>query len=106
MLGTYARGRVGHARTRGRAARDVGGQGQRARDGTGKDGQSSAGVQSVERAFELLEVLADAGGELSLSQIAASSALPMPTIHRIIRTLVNRGYVRQLPSRRYALGPR
>jgi IclR family transcriptional regulator, acetate operon repressor len=71
-----------------------------------KDGQASSGVQSVERAFELLEVLADAGGELSLSQIAASSALPMPTIHRIVRTLVNRGYVRQLPSRRYALGPR
>jgi IclR family acetate operon transcriptional repressor len=63
-------------------------------------------VQSVDRAFELLEVLADAGGELALSEIAASSALPLPTIHRLVRTLVNRGYVRQLPSRRYALGPR
>jgi IclR family acetate operon transcriptional repressor len=64
------------------------------------------GVQSVARAFELLEVLADAGGELSLSEIAVSSALPLPTIHRLIRTLVSRGYVRQLTSRRYALGPR
>jgi IclR family acetate operon transcriptional repressor len=64
------------------------------------------GVQSVDRAFELLEVLAEAGGELSLSEIAVTSALPLPTIHRLIRTLVNRGYVRQLPSRRYALGPR
>jgi IclR family acetate operon transcriptional repressor len=64
------------------------------------------GVQSVDRAFELLEVLAEAGGELALSEIAASSALPLPTIHRLVRTLVNRGYVRQLPSRRYALGPR
>jgi IclR family acetate operon transcriptional repressor len=64
------------------------------------------GVQSVDRAFELLEVLADAGGELALSEIAAGSALPLPTIHRLVRTLVNRGYVRQLPSRRYALGPR
>jgi IclR family acetate operon transcriptional repressor len=64
------------------------------------------GVQSVARAFGLLEVLADAGGELSLSEIAVSSALPLPTIHRLIRTLVNRGYVRQLTSRRYALGPR
>ena len=64
------------------------------------------GVQSVDRAFELLEVLAEAGGELSLSEIAVTSALPLPTIHRLIRTLVNRVYVRQLPSRRYALGPR
>jgi IclR family acetate operon transcriptional repressor len=63
-------------------------------------------VQSVDRAFGLLEVLADAGGELSLSHLAAESGLPLPTIHRLIRTLVDRGYVRQLPSRRYALGPR
>lgn len=66
----------------------------------------SGGVQSVERAFELLEVLAEAGGELSLSEAAAACRLPLPTIHRLVRTLVAHGYVRQLPSRRYALGPR
>jgi IclR family acetate operon transcriptional repressor len=63
-------------------------------------------VQSVERTFELLELMADAGGEVALSQLAESSALPLPTIHRIMRTLVNGGYVRQQASRRYALGPR
>jgi IclR family acetate operon transcriptional repressor len=63
-------------------------------------------VQSVERTFELLELMADAGGEVALSQLAESSALPLPTIHRIMRTLVAGGYVRQQPSRRYALGPR
>jgi len=63
-------------------------------------------VQSVERAFTLLEVLAGAGGELALSEIAAESGLPLPTIHRLIRTLVDRGYVRQLATRRYTLGPR
>lgn len=68
--------------------------------------EQSGGVQSVERAFELLEVLAEAGGELSLSEAAAACRLPLPTIHRLVRTLVARGYVRQLPSRRYALGPR
>ena len=62
-------------------------------------------MQSVERAFDLLEVLATAGGELSLSEIAATTELPLPTIHRLLRTLVGRGHVRQLPSRRYALGP-
>ncbi|MFC7329006.1 IclR family transcriptional regulator [Marinactinospora rubrisoli] len=66
----------------------------------------SGGVQSLDRAFALLEIMAEAGGEISLSQLAESSGLPLPTIHRIIRTLVASGYVRQLPSRRYALGPR
>ncbi|TWF93056.1 IclR family transcriptional regulator [Saccharopolyspora dendranthemae] len=64
------------------------------------------GVQSVDRTFELLELMADAGGEVALSELAERSGLPLPTIHRIIRTLVNSGYARQQPSRRYALGPR
>jgi IclR family transcriptional regulator, acetate operon repressor len=64
------------------------------------------GVQSLERAFDLLERMADAGGEVGLSELAASSGLPLPTIHRIMRTLVACGYVRQQPNRRYALGPR
>lgn len=65
-----------------------------------------AGVQSVERTFQILECLSDAGGEMSLSDLAAVTGLPMPTIYRLLRTLLNHGYVRQLPSRRYALGPR
>lgn len=64
------------------------------------------GVQSLQRAFELLERLADTGGEASLSELAALSGLPMPTIHRLIRTLVSLGYVRQNSDRRYALGAR
>ncbi|MUK02236.1 helix-turn-helix domain-containing protein [Vibrio cholerae] len=66
----------------------------------------SAGVQSVERVFELLELINDAGGEVTLSELAASTDLPLPTIHRLLRTLVGKGYVRQLPNRRYVLGPR
>ncbi len=66
----------------------------------------SGGVQSVRRTFELLEILADAGGVLGLSQLSSRSGLPLPTIHRLMRTLVELGYVRQEPSREYALGPR
>ncbi|MGI8532236.1 MAG: IclR family transcriptional regulator [Geodermatophilaceae bacterium] len=65
-----------------------------------------SGVQSVTRALDLLEYLGDAGGQLGLSELATRSGLPLPTIHRLIRTLVDRGYVRQLPNRRYALGSR
>jgi IclR family acetate operon transcriptional repressor len=63
-------------------------------------------VQSLERAFELLELLADAGGTRSLSELASRSGLPLPTIHRLMQTLVRRGYARQEPSRRYTLGAR
>ncbi|MFI9560421.1 IclR family transcriptional regulator [Nonomuraea endophytica] len=68
--------------------------------------RSANGVQSLERAFAILELMAEAGGELQLSRLSTLSGLPLPTIHRIIRTLVGSGYVRQLPSRGYALGPR
>ncbi len=63
-------------------------------------------VQSVDRAFHLLELMADEGGAVSLSQLAERSKLPLPTIHRLMRSLVSQDYVRQEPSRRYALGPR
>ena len=65
-----------------------------------------AGVQSLERAFGLLEVIAAHRGAMSLSELATSSGLPPPTLHRLARTLVDLGYLRQEPSRRYALGPR
>ena len=66
----------------------------------------SSGVQSVERAFELLELITDAGGDVTLSALSASTDLPLPTIHRLLKTLVMLGYARQLANRRYALGPR
>lgn len=67
---------------------------------------ASGGVQSVERVFELLELITDVGGEVTLSELSSSTDLPLPTIHRLLRTLVTKGYVRQLANRRYALGPR
>ena len=68
--------------------------------------RSAGGVQSVERVFELLELITDFGGEVTLSELASSTSLPLPTIHRLLRTLLTMGYIRQLPNRRYALGPR
>jgi IclR family acetate operon transcriptional repressor len=66
----------------------------------------TARVQSVDRVFAVLECLADGGGSLSLSELAARTTLPMPTIHRLVRSLVTSGYIRQDASKRYALGPR
>ncbi|MGH8964351.1 MAG: IclR family transcriptional regulator [Actinomycetes bacterium] len=66
---------------------------------------NAGGVQSVRRAFELLETLAE-GGPMSLSQLSSSSGLPLTTIHRLTGTLVGLGYLRQQSAKQYALGPR
>jgi IclR family transcriptional regulator, KDG regulon repressor len=61
-------------------------------------------VQSLERAFDLLEALA-AGGELGVTELANRTGLVPSTAHRLLHTLTKRGYVTQSPeSGRYLLG--
>jgi IclR family acetate operon transcriptional repressor len=67
---------------------------------------ADGGVQSVHRALDVLEALAAAGGTASLGDLAAACGLPAPTLHRLAGTLADRGYLRQLPDRRYSLGSR
>lgn len=66
----------------------------------------SGAVQSVDRTIDLLEALTDLGGVATLSELAAQTELPLPTIHRLLASLVARGYARQGAGRRYTLGPR
>ena len=68
-------------------------------------GNGGERIQSVERAFEVLEVLASKDVPLTISEIAAVTDRPPPSVHRLVRTLLLLGYVRQDPSRRYALAP-
>src|SRR5690606_21270787 len=64
-------------------------------------------VQSVERALELLKILGESHGEMSLSEIASKAALRAPTCHHLLATLVKHGFVGQSRrSRSYYLGPR
>jgi IclR family acetate operon transcriptional repressor len=63
----------------------------------------SGSVQSVERAFHLLELLAD-NGDSTLTELSAAIDVPAPTTHRFLKTLVALGYVHQLPNRHYGLG--
>ena len=63
------------------------------------------GVQSVERALELLEALAEPGEAKGVSELARATGLPVATIHRLLATMVARGYVRQdTGSHKYTLG--
>src|SRR5215207_2532136 len=61
-------------------------------------------VQSLDRALDLIEALAGAN-ELGVSELAAQTGLVPSTTHRLLATLVARGYVAQNPvSGRYLLG--
>lgn len=73
-------------------------------DGT-HNGAGNGGVQAVDRALDVLEALAAAGAPLGVSGLAQTTGLPVGTIHRLLRTLAGRGFVRQEASREYSLGP-
>jgi IclR family transcriptional regulator, acetate operon repressor len=74
-------------------------------EGAGKPQRGGDGVQSVERALELLEALAEPGEAKGVSELARATSLPVATIHRLLATMVSRGYVRQdTGSHKYALG--
>lgn len=61
-------------------------------------------VQVVERAFNLLNVLAGLGGCATAGELKAATGLAGPTVHRLLHTLTGLGVVHQLSDRRYALG--
>src|SRR3954454_13672854 len=62
----------------------------------------AGGVQSVDRVLELFEQIVAAEGELGLRELSETSGLAVGTVHRLIGSLVHRGYVRQNPAtRRY-----
>lgn len=66
----------------------------------------SGAVQSVERALDVLEALAQSDGALGLTGLIEATKLPLATVHRLLTTLARRGYIRQDPdSRKYLLGP-
>ena len=51
-------------------------------------------VQSVERAFRIIELLCEKG-ELGITELAALSGLNKATVYRFLSTLCGLGYVRK-----------
>lgn len=63
------------------------------------------GVQSVERALQLLNLLAESPDESSLGDLARTAGLPTSTAHRLLGSLIRGGYVAQNPvTGRYGVG--
>lgn len=83
----------------------------KAKGRAGRHERASAGgprkIQSISRALDVLETLAQAGTEVTLSEISERTGLNISTCHHILATLQDRGYVSQNPrGRGYFLGNR
>jgi IclR family acetate operon transcriptional repressor len=64
-------------------------------------------IQSVDRALFLLETIAEAGGEATLTELATRTGLNISTCHHLLATLIQRGFATKVAGRRlYALGAR
>ena len=75
-------------------------------NGTGdRSRRERTGVQSVERTLDILESLVEFGSEVGLVEISQAVTLPLATVHRLLGTLIQRGYVKQNQhNRKYSLG--
>lgn len=63
-------------------------------------------IAVLDKAFSTLEVLARTGRALTLAELAEESRLPKPTLHRILRSLRDLGYVTQNERSAYELTER
>ncbi len=63
-------------------------------------------VKTLSRGLEILDLFAGEHRELSQSEIAARCGLPMPTVHRLVRTLVAYEFLEPVGGgRNYRVGP-
>lgn len=69
------------------------------------DDRTSGTVQSVMRALDVLEAVAQGGPSSSLTSICGQTGLPGPTAFRLLNTLAIRGYVIKTARREYSIGP-
>lgn len=80
------------------------------RGGCGRKGSSLAKtsntLNSVRRAFEVLESVAHAPGELTVRELAEKMGMASSTVHRLLQSLENLEVLSKDPTtRRYRLGP-
>lgn len=67
--------------------------------------QKKSLIQSIDRAFEALELVCGSNEPMRCSAIAAEMGLEPNTAHNILRSLCIHGYLEQTPERAYLPGP-
>lgn len=63
----------------------------------------SENIKTIDNAFDIIDLL-DAQGQIGVGEIASQLNLAKTTVHRILKTLHNRGIVIQDEQERYTLG--
>lgn len=62
-------------------------------------------IQSVKRAIDILNAIADKRGTLGLPELSKTLNLPKTTIHTLVKTLREKGFLQQDPgTKKYGLG--
>jgi DNA-binding IclR family transcriptional regulator len=75
--------------------------------GSRKPAKSGRGIQSVDRALDILEMLAQSRQGLPLMELSARTGLNFSTCHHLLATMARRGYVSQdRRTKYYFLGNR
>src|SRR5699024_10649945 len=67
---------------------------------------SRTGSQTLSRGLRILEILSDAGGGLSIDDVAGALGVHRSNAYRLVRTLEDHGLVSRVPAGMLALGAR
>jgi DNA-binding IclR family transcriptional regulator len=68
--------------------------------------KDNGSIQSIERGFQILDLLRDTRQEMGVNEIAAKLSLSPTTVHRLLKTLITVRAVRQNhKTRQYGLAP-
>ncbi|MEN6635640.1 MAG: IclR family transcriptional regulator [Clostridiaceae bacterium] len=62
------------------------------------EGSTGSHVQVLDRALDLIELLATSEGGLGLAELSAATGLPKSTIHRILASYASRHYIEKDPD--------
>ena len=69
------------------------------------NGDEPKTVQAVERALFILEVMAQVGVPITITELSQKTNLTLGTTHRLLNTMIHRGFVDQNPENsKYRLG--
>lgn len=63
-------------------------------------------VQVLDRAFDITEALAQARTPMALGELASNVKMSKSTVHRLLHTMVERGYATKTAEGAYTVGPK